>query len=109
MKFGDMGKMMKQLQKMQEDMQKMQEELQERTVEATAGGGAVRAVVSGGLEVRSVKIDPEAVDPEEVEMLEDLVTAAVGEAVRKAQEMSQEEMSRITGGLNLPQLPGLNF
>ena len=107
MKFGQMGKMMKQIQKMQEDMQRLQEELKERTVEATAGGGAVRAVVTGALEVRQVKIDPAAVDPDELELLEDMITAAVNEGLRKAQEMAQQEMARITGGLNLPPIPGL--
>lgn len=107
MNFGQMGKMMKQIQKMQEDMQRLQEELKERTVEATAGGGAVRAVVTGALEVRQIKIDPAAVDRDELELLEDMVAAAVNEALRKAQEMAQQEMARITGGLNLPQIPGL--
>lgn len=109
MNFGQMGKMMKQIQKMQEDMQRLQDELKERTVEASAGGGVVRAVASGGMEVRQIKIDPAAVDPDDVEMLEDLIAAAVNEALRKAQDMVQEEMARITGGLNLPQIPGLNF
>ena len=109
MNFGQMGKMMRQIQKMQEDMQRLQEELKQRTVEASAGGGAVRAVVTGGLELRQVKIDPAAVDPDDLEMLEDMIAAAVNEALRKAQEMVQEEMARITGGLNLPQIPGLNI
>ncbi|HEX6988491.1 MAG TPA: YbaB/EbfC family nucleoid-associated protein [Bacillota bacterium] len=109
MNFGQMGKMMKQIQKMQQDMERLQEELKERTVEASAGGGAVRVVVTGGMEVRHVGIDAAAVDPEDVEMLQDMIAAATNEALRKAQEMVQEEMARVTGGLNLPQMPGLNF
>lgn len=109
MNFGQMGKMMKQIQKMQQDMERLQEELKERTVEASAGGGAVRVVVTGGMEVRQVRIDAAAVDPEDVEMLQDMIAAATNEALRKAQEMVQEEMARVTGGLNLPQIPGLNF
>lgn len=109
MGMGQMAKMMKQIQKMQADMQRLQEELKERTVEATVGGGAVRTVATGALEIREVKIDPAAVDVDDMEMLEDLITAAVNEALRRAQEMSQQEMAKVTGGLNLPQIPGLSF
>lgn len=101
----NMGKMMKQVQKMQAQIAKLQEELAERQVEATAGGGAVKAVANGKLEVVSITIQPEAVDPEDVEMLQDLVVAAVNEALRQAQEMASQEMAKITGGLNL-NLPG---
>jgi len=107
--FGNMGnmqKMLKQVQKMQQDMAKLQEELNERTVEATAGGGMVKAVVNGKQELVSLTINPEAVDPEDVEMLADMVMAAVNEGLRKAKEMVAEEMGKITGGLNL-NLPGL--
>jgi nucleoid-associated protein EbfC len=100
--FGDMNKMMKQVQKMQADMAKMQEELKDKTVEATAGGGVIKVVANGQHEVIQITISPEVVDPEEVEMLEDLVTAAVNEALRKAQEMVSEEMAKITGGMKLP-------
>lgn len=104
MGMGNMGKMMKQVQKMQADMARMQEELAERTVSATAGGGMVEVVANGKQEVQSIKIDPEAVDPEDVEMLEDLVLAAVNEALRQAQEMVAAEMGKITGNLKIPGL-----
>lgn len=104
MKFGDMGKMMKQVQKMQEDLAKMQEELKEMTVEASSGGGMVRVVATGKQEIREIKINPEAIDPEDAEMLEDLVLTAVNEALRKSQEMQAEQMSRITGGIKVPGL-----
>ncbi|MFN8108311.1 MAG: YbaB/EbfC family nucleoid-associated protein [Thermoleophilia bacterium] len=100
-------KMMKQMQKMQADMARVQEELQEETVSATAGGGAVTAVVSGGLELKSVTIDPKVVDPEDVEMLEDTVVAAVNEAMRQAQDLAQRRIGAITGGLSGLGIPGL--
>ncbi len=93
---------MKQAQQMQAKMMRVQEELEVRTVEATAGGGMVTAVVNGKHELMSLKIEKDVVDPEDIEMLQDLVVAAVNEGVRKAQEMAQEEMSKITGGLNIP-------
>ena len=102
---GNMGKMMKQIQKMQNDMLRMQEEIKSRTLEATSGGGAVRVVVNGQKEVESLFIDPQAVDPEDLEMLQDMVVAAVNEGLRKVEEMIAEEMKKITGGINLP--PGL--
>lgn len=92
---------LKQAQKMQQDMMKMQSELEEQEFSATSGGGAVTAVVSGKRELLSLKIDPEAVDPEDVEMLEDTVVAAVNEALRKAESSMTEGMSKLTGGLNL--------
>jgi hypothetical protein len=94
--------MIKKAQKMQEDMQKMQEELENATYTATAGGGVVTATVSGKREVTALEIDPEAVDPEDVEMLQDMVIAAVNEALRNAETAAAEGMQRITGGLNLP-------
>lgn len=100
-----MGKMLKQVQKMQEQLAKMQEELAERTVEATAGGGAVRAVVNGRQEVLSVEIAPEVLEERDAEMLQDLIVAAVNEALKKSQEMVAAEMGKITGGLKLPGLP----
>ena len=93
--------MIKQAQKMQQDMMKMQAELEEKEYEATSGGGMVKAVVSGKKELIRLEIDPEAVDPEEVEMLSDMVVAAVNEALRSAEESMSEGMSKITGGLNL--------
>lgn len=104
MSFGNMGKMMKQVQKMQADMAKLQEELANKTVSATAGGGVVEVVANGKQEIVSIKISPDAVDPDDVEMLEDLVLAAVNEALRQAQEMAAGEMSKITGNLKIPGL-----
>lgn len=103
----DMGKMLKQVQKMQQDMQKAQEELANKTAEATVGGGAVQVVANGKNEIVSLIIKPEVIDPEDAEMLQDLVMSAVNEALRKAQEMAQSEMTKVTGGLNLPKIPGL--
>ncbi len=93
--------MIKQAQKMQQDMLKMQEEMEAREYEATVGGGMVTARVSGKREVISVTIQPEAVDPEDVEMLQDMVVAAVNEAMRMAEAEATQNMSRLTGGLNL--------
>lgn len=100
--MANMQGMMKKVQKMQQDMLKMQEELKNRTVEATAGGGAVTVVVTGRKTVEKVTIAPSAVDTEDVEMLEDLVTTAVNEAMRKVDEMTEKEMGKITGGMKLP-------
>ncbi|NLV15640.1 MAG: YbaB/EbfC family nucleoid-associated protein [Syntrophomonadaceae bacterium] len=104
MGFGNMNKMMKQAQKMQQDMAKLQEELANRVVEATVGGGVIEVSVSGKQELLAIKIKPEAVDPDDIEMLQDLVLAAVNEGLKKSQEMVAEEMSKITGGLNIPGL-----
>lgn len=100
----NMNQMLKQAQKLQEDMARAQEELQTRTVEASAGGGAVQVIVSGKMELEGIKIKPEAVDPEDVEMLEDMVKVAVNEGLRKAQELVSTEMGKLTGGLKLPGL-----
>ncbi|MFZ5351183.1 MAG: YbaB/EbfC family nucleoid-associated protein [Bacillota bacterium] len=100
--MGNMNNMMKQVQKMQKDMMKLQEEIEQREVEASAGGGAVIVVATGKKEIRSITIKPEVVDPDDVEMLQDLVMAAVNEAIRMAEEMVSKEMGKITGGLNLP-------
>ena len=94
--------LMKQAQKVQQQMMKMQEELANRQVSAQAGGGMVEATVNGRGEIVGLRLEPEVVDPEDVEMLCDLVVAAVGEAQRRAQEMMQEEMGKLTGGLNIP-------
>lgn len=93
--------MMKQAQKMQQDLLKMQQEMEEKQYEATAGGGVITAVVSGKRELVRVTIDPEAVDPDDVEMLQDMVIAAVNEAMRAADAEAANNMSRLTGGLNL--------
>jgi len=98
------GKMMKQAQQMQAKMAEVQEELKNESVEASAGGGTVTAVVTGDLQLKSVKIDPSAVDPDDVELLEDMVTAAVNEAIRSAQELGAQKMAAITGGMNVPGL-----
>ena len=103
----NMAKAVKQLQKFQEDLNRLQQELAERTVEGSAGGGAVTAVVDGSLRVRALRIDPAVVDPADIEMLQDLVVAAVNEAMRQAREMSEREMARLTAQLNLPGLPGM--
>ena len=94
--------MIKQAQKMQEELRKMQEELENSVFEATAGGGVVKAAVNGRHELTALTIDPEAVDPEDVEMLQDLIVAAVNEALRKAADDAASQMSRLTGGLGLP-------
>lgn len=101
---GNMNNMIKQAQKMQREMAKLQEELEQREVEASAGGGAVTVVASGKKEIKEIKIDPEVVDQDDVEMLQDLVLAAVNEAIRKAEEMVASEMGKLTGGLKLPGL-----
>lgn len=100
----DLGNLMRQAQKMQEKLVQIQEGLAAKTVEATAGGGMVTVIANGKQEVVSVKIEPEVVDPQDVGMLEDLVVAAMNEALRKVQEMVQEEMSKVTGGLKIPGL-----
>lgn len=94
--------MMKQVQEIQAKMVRLQEELGERTVEAAAGGGAVKVVANGRQEVLSIEILPEAIDPEDVEMLQDLVLTAVNEALRQSREMVAGEMSKLTGGLKIP-------
>jgi len=103
MPMGGMNQMqmMKQAQKMQQEMLRMQEELENKTYEASAGGGMVTAVVSGQHEIKALSIKPEAVDPDDVEMLQDMVIAAVNEAMRKAAEDQNASMSKLTGGLNL--------
>jgi DNA-binding YbaB/EbfC family protein len=99
-----LGDIMKQAQAMQEKMAKVQEEVAKKRVEASAGGGMVTVVANGKQEILSVKIDPEVVDPKEVEMLQDLIVAAVNEAQKKAQELMAEEIKGLTGGLQIPGL-----
>ncbi len=94
--------MIKQAQKMQQDMLRMQQELEEKTYEAAAGGGVVTATVTGKRELQALEIDPDAVDPEDVEMLEDMIVAAVNEALRAAESDAAGTMQKLTGGLNLP-------
>ncbi|MDR2493296.1 MAG: YbaB/EbfC family nucleoid-associated protein [Coriobacteriales bacterium] len=100
----DMNKMMKQARKMQAELARVQEEVAQTVTTITAGGGMVTVTVLGDSTVQSIKIDPSVVDPDDVEMLEDLVTAAVNEALRSSQEAAAERMSAVTGGLNLPGL-----
>lgn len=100
--MGNMQGMLKKVQKMQADMMKMQEDLKKRTVETTVGGGAVSVVVSGKKELKSIKIAPSAVDPDDVEMLEDLIISAVNEGMRKVDEMTEKEMGKVTGGMKMP-------
>ena len=99
------NKMMKQVQKMQADMAKMQEDLANDVVEASAGGGMVTVQVTGAIEIKSIKLDKAAVDPEDVEMLEDMIMAAANEALRSAQELANKKLGGITQGLNIPGLP----
>ena len=99
----NMQSMMKQAQKMQKQMEQKQEELASKTVEVTSGGGAIKVVVTGKRELQEIKIDPGVIDPDDVEMLEDLVLSAVNEGIRQADEMYQKEMASITGGA----MPGL--
>ena len=103
----NMGNLLKQAQQFQAKMAKLQEELGERTVEASAGGGMVAVVANGKQEIMSVTIEPEVIDPDDKEMLQDLIMAAVNDALIKAKNMMQEEMGKLTHGLNLPNLPGL--
>ncbi len=103
-KAGGLGQMMKQAQKMQAQILKIQEEMAERSVEASSGGGMVTVTANGKQEVLSIRIEPEVVDPDDIDMLQDLVAAAVNEALKKAQEMVSEEMAKVTGGLQLPGL-----
>ena len=99
-----MNNLMKQAQKVQKQMMEVQEELADRTVETTVGGGMVAVIANGQQDILAIKIDPEVVDPNDIEMLQDLILAAVNEAHRKAQEMMTEEMSKLTGGLKIPGL-----
>lgn len=100
----DMRQMMRQAQKMQKELNKAQEEIATMNFEATAGGGMVAAVASGDMKITSLTIDPEAVDPEDVEMLQDMVTAAVNEALAGVSELSNQRMNAVTGGMSIPGL-----
>ncbi len=99
-----MGNLMKQAQQMQARMAKMQEEVGQRTIEAAAGGGMVKVVANGRQEILSIVMEPEVVDPEDIEMLQDLVLAAINQALRESQAMMTDEMSKLTGGLKIPGL-----
>ncbi|SHJ60154.1 hypothetical protein SAMN02745975_02453 [Geosporobacter subterraneus DSM 17957] len=101
---GNMNNMLKQVQKMQKEMERLQEEIAQREVEASAGGGAVTVKVNGKREILDIGIQPAVVDPDDIEMLQDLIIAAANEALRKAEEMMAKEMGKVTGGMNLPGL-----
>ncbi len=107
MNKGMFGDMMRQAKKMQQEMGKIQEESRKKTVEASAGGGMVTVTANGAMEIITIKIDREVVNPDDIEMLQDLIIAAVTEALRQAQKMVGDEMGKITGGLNLPGLGNL--
>ena len=102
--LGNIGDIMKQAQKMQKRMEDIKANLQERVVEATSGGGMVTVQMNGKIEPLSIKIDPEVIDPGDVQMLEDLVLAAVTQAIKKAQDIYQTEMNKLAGGVNIPGL-----
>jgi nucleoid-associated protein EbfC len=97
----------KMAQQMQSQVAAAQEELREKTLETTAGGGAVRVVITGAQELRTIEIDPTAVDPEEVEMLQDLVLTAVNDAIARSKELERERMASVAGGMGLPNIPGM--
>jgi DNA-binding YbaB/EbfC family protein len=102
--MNNMNSMMKQAQKLQKKMLKTQEELAIKTVEASAGGGMVKVIANGGQKIESIVLEKEVVDPEDIEMLQDLVMAAVNDALKKSQDMVSSEMGKLTGGLNIPGL-----
>lgn len=101
-----MKQMMRQAQKMQKQLAEAQEEIKDMTYEASAGGGMVKAVVAGDMSVSEITIDPEAVDPDDVEMLQDMVAAAVNEALRGMAQISEQRLNAVTGGMNIPGMPG---
>ena len=103
-KGNDMNSMIRQAQKMQEEMTRVQGELEQREFTATSGGGAVEVVITGKKQMKSITLKPEVVDPEDIEMLQDLILAAVNEAFSKAEETTSAEMEKVTGGLNIPGL-----
>ena len=101
---GNMGNMMKQMQKMQKQMEQTQKDIEKQEIEATAGGGAIKVVVNGKRELLSIDIDESVVDSEDIEMLEDLVLVAVNDALKKAEDIMEKEMGKLTGGMNIPGL-----
>ena len=101
----NMQEMMKQARKMQEQLAQAQESMKDVTIDASAGGGMVKATVNGDLELVSIQIDPDALDPEDVDLLQDMIVAAVNEAIRGVSEVASKQMSSITGGLNIPGMP----
>mgnify|MGYP006280467323 CR=1 FL=1 len=105
--FGNINEIMKKAQKMQDEIEEKKEKLAESRVEATAGGGMVKVIANGNQEIIDVQIEKEVVDPEDVEMLEDLILAAINEVHEKASELAEEELGGLAGGLDLPNIPGL--
>lgn len=103
----NMGNLLKQAQLLQNKMAKLQEDLEEKKVEASSGGGMVTVVVNGRQELLSINIEPEVINPDDQEMLQDLILAAINDGMAKAKNMVNEEMGKLTGGLNLPNIPGL--
>ncbi len=103
----NIGQIAKMAQQMQAQMAQAQQELKETTLEATAGGGAVRVTITGAQEIRAIEIDPAAVDPEEVDLLQDLVLTAVNDAIARSKQLAEERMASIAGGMGLPGMPGL--
>ncbi len=103
----DMKQMMRQAQKMQKELAKAQEEIAGMTFEGTAGGGMVKATATGDMKISAITIEPDAIDPEDAEMLQDMVCAAVNEALRGMNEISNQRMGAVTGGMNMPGMPGL--
>ncbi|MFW5782401.1 MAG: YbaB/EbfC family nucleoid-associated protein [Candidatus Muiribacteriaceae bacterium] len=101
---GNMNKLMKQAQKMQKEMMKAQEELKSKEIEGSAGGGMVKVLMTGDYEVKNVDVDPEVIDPDDKEMLEDLIAAAMNDAMNRIKEMSSSSMDQFTGGMNMPGL-----
>jgi DNA-binding YbaB/EbfC family protein len=101
---GNMNSMIKQAKKMQDEMARVQQELQEKSYDITSGGGAVKVTITGKREITAIEIKPDVVDPDDVEMLQDLLVAAVNEAIRKVDDISEQEMSKITQGINIPGL-----
>ena len=106
-KMPDLGGLMEAAQHMQREIQRVQEELGEKRVEASAGGGMVTVVANGRMEIVRIRIEPSVVDPKDVAMLEDLLTAAVNQAVTKAKELAQQELAKVTGGMSVPGMPSL--
>ena len=105
--FGNINEIMKKAQKMQDQIEEKKEELAEKRVEATAGGGMVKVIADGNEKIVDIEIDKEVVDPEDVEMLEDLILAALTEVKEKVREMTKDELGGLAGGLDLPNIPGL--
>jgi nucleoid-associated protein EbfC len=103
----NIGQIAKMAQQMQTQMAQVQEELKQTTLEATAGGGAVRVVITGAQEIRTIEIDPSAIDPDEADMLQDLVMTAVNEAIGRSKQLERDRMAGIAGAMGLPGMPGL--